>query len=51
MLELAFMVFAFGFFLFIIKMVLNQDDKEYGRKLNEQREFGYQAIKDKRAKR
>lgn len=42
--EFAFMVFCLGFFLLVIKIVLSQDDKEYNRKLNEQREFGYQAI-------
>lgn len=39
--EFAFMVFCFGFFLYTIKMVFSESDKEYHRKLNEQREFGY----------
>lgn len=43
LLDLAFMVFALGFFTFATKNVLNQDDKEYARQLNERREFGYDA--------
>lgn len=41
--EIAFMIFGLGFFLFAIKMVLSENDKEYNRKLSEQREFGYEG--------
>lgn len=49
--ELAFMLLGLGFFLFAVKMVLMENDKEYNRKLSEQREFGYPAIREKREKR
>lgn len=39
-----FMFIGLGFFLFIIWFVVQQHDKEYNRKLNEQREFGYRTI-------
>jgi hypothetical protein len=51
LLDIALLIFALGFFTFTIKNVNAQEDKFYARKLNEQREFGYQATKDKNSKR
>lgn len=42
--EFLFLLIGLGFFLFVINIVLNSDRESYARKLNEQREFGYQAI-------
>lgn len=47
-LDLAFMVFALGFFMFVIHYVVRSQDRDYERKLNEAREFGFQDSKLKR---
>jgi hypothetical protein len=39
--SVVFIVFGLGFFLFVIRLVLTTEERDYNRKLNEQREFGY----------
>lgn len=45
--EFFFMFIGLGFFLFVMWMILSSEQKTYDRTLNERREFGYQARKDK----
>lgn len=40
--DMAFMLIGLGFFIFIIWMVENAEERNYQRKLNEAREFGFQ---------
>lgn len=40
--EFAFMVFCFGFFIFVVKMVTTSADVDYHRRVNEIREFGHE---------
>ena len=39
--EITFLVFGLGFFLYCIHIIERSSDKEYNRKLNEAREFGF----------
>lgn len=39
--EIAFMVFGLGFFLFVVLMIERSEERSYQRRLNEAREFGY----------
>lgn len=45
--EIFFMLIGLGFFVFVIWLVLNQNNIEYNRQLNERREFGYRKQKRK----
>ena len=42
-----FMFIGFGFFAWILRLVIHESDKDYNRELNERREFGYQKQKRK----
>lgn len=37
-----FMLFGVGFLLFVVNIIMRSEKEDYQRKLNEQREFGYQ---------
>lgn len=49
--EIAFMVFGLGFFIYVVWMVENSEERTYQRKLNEAREFGKHPPSDKGRKR
>lgn len=37
----AFMLFGLGFYLFVIRMIVRDDESRYNRRLGEAREFGF----------
>ncbi len=48
--EIAFMVFGLGFFIYVIWMVQVAEERTYQRKLNEAREFGTHVPQEKSRK-
>ena len=42
--DLFVMLIGLGFFIFIIHLVTNGEDRDYQRRLNEAREFGYDLL-------
>lgn len=43
--EFFFLFIGLGFFLFVIWLVVNTEERDYNRRLNERREFGYEDAK------
>jgi hypothetical protein len=43
-LDLAFMVFGLGFFMFVINMIRKQDNADHERRIMELREFGFREL-------